>query len=333
MESGGAAHFTFSDDGSLAYVPGGMLVPDRKLVWVNRQGEVEPLPAEAQEYMHPSLSPDGKQVAVTIREGSNYDVWVSEVERGSLGRLTSHPGEDFGPIWTPNGKRVTFASELAGQGPMIWWRPADGSGPQELLLEREVEQRGQLPSSWSPDGQTLAFHDVLDPVSGHDIWMLPLEGEQEPWSFLKTEFEESGAMFSPDGRLLAYMSNETGRDEVWVQPFSVTGPRGKKQVSVGGGAEPLWGPDSRDLFYRNGDKMMAVAIETEPELSVGTPRLLFEGRFLPVLSGDEPGSSYDISPGGQRFLMIQREQDLVPTEIIVVLNWFEELKRLVPTDN
>ncbi len=216
---------------------------------------------------------------------------------------------------------------------MLWWRPADGSGPQELLLEREERQRGQFPSSWSPDGQTLAFTDLLDPEKGHDIWMLPLEGEQEPWAFLNTEFEETGAMFSPDGRWLAYTSNETGRDEVYLQPFSVTGPRGTKQVSVGGGAEPLWAPDSRDLFYRNGDKMMAVAIETEPELSVGTPRLLFEGRFLPVLSGDEPGSSYDISPDGQRFLMIQREQDLVPTEIIVILNWFEELKRLVPTDN
>jgi serine/threonine-protein kinase len=331
MEPGGAAHFTFSDDGSLAYVPGAMLVPDRKLVWVNRQGEVDPLPAEAREYMHPSLSPDGKQLAVTIREGSNYDVWVSEVERGSLGRLTSHPGEDFAPIWTPDGKQVTFASEMTGTGPILWWRPADASGPQELLLERE-EGRGQYPSSWSPDGQTLAFTDLLDPVKGQDIWMLPLEGKQEPWAFLDTEFEESGAMFSPDGRLLAYTSNETGRDEVYLQPFSVTGPRGTKQVSVGGGAEPLWAPDSRELFYRDGDKMMAVAIETEPELSVGTPRLLFEGRFLPVLSGDEPGSSYDISPDGERFLMIQREQDLVPTEIIVILNWFEELKRLVPTN-
>jgi len=139
-------------------------------------------------------------------------------------------------------------------------------------------------------------------------------------------------MFSPDGRLLAYMSNETGRDEIYVVPFSVTGPRGKKQVSVGGGAEPLWAPKGNELFYRNGDQMMAVVIETEPELSVGTPRLLFEGRFLPVLSGDDPGGSYAISPDGERFLMIKREQDLVPTEIIVILNWFEELKRLVPTE-
>ena len=332
MEPGGAAHFTFSDDGSLAYVPGGMLVSDRKLVWVNRQGEVDPLPAEPREYTSPSLSPDGRQVAVIIREGSNYDVWISEVARGTLTPLTSHPQEDIAPIWTPDGKKVTFASEMSGPGPTLSWRPADASGPQELLLEREEGQVG-FPTSWSPDGQTLAFMRVGDPGTGPDIWMLPLEGEGKPWAFLDTEFDESLAMFSPDGRLLAYMSNETGRDEIYLRPFSVTGPGWKRQVSIGGGAEPLWAPDSRDLFYRNGDKMMAVAIENEPELSVGTPRLLFEGRFLPVLSGDDPGGSYDISPDGERFLMIKREQDLVPTELIVILNWFEELKRLVPTDN
>jgi Tol biopolymer transport system component len=326
MEPGGAAHFTFSDDGSLAYVPGGMLVSDRKLVWVNRQGEVDPLPAEPRVYTSPSLSPDGQLVAVVIREGSNYDVWISEVARGTLTPLTSHPGEDIAPIWTPDGKKVTFASEMSGPVPTLWWRSADASVPQELLLERGA---GQIPTSWSPDGQTLAFTRL----GGPDIWMLPLAGEEKPWAFLDTEFDESLAMFSPDGRLLAYMSNETGRDDVFVQSFGGSGPRGKRQVSVGGGAEPVWAPDGRDLFYRDGDKMMAVAIETEPELSVGTPRLLFEGRFLPVLSGDDPGGSYDISLDGQRFLMIKREQDLVPTELIVVLNWFEELKRLVPTDN
>jgi Tol biopolymer transport system component len=273
-------------------------------------------------------------VAVSIREGSNYDVWVSEVARGTLTRLTSQLGEDHAPIWTPDGKQVTFAADVKGEGPAgppaLWWRPADGSGPQEPLLENE-ELKVTMPTSWSPDGQTLAFTDRVTSESGHDIGMLPLEGEHEPWAFLDTEFEETGAMFSPDGRWLAYTSNETGRDEVYVQPFSVTGPRGKRQVSVDGGTESVWAPDSRDLFYRNGDKMMAVAIETEPELSIGTPRLLFEGRFL---QGPQwARRNYDISPDGQRFLMVKRDQDVIPTELIVILNWFEELKRLVPTDN
>ncbi len=331
MEPGGAAHFTFSDDGSLAYVSGEMLVPDRKLVWVNRQGEINPLAAEAREYMNPSLSPDGQQVAVTIREGSNYDIWISEVARGTLTRLTSNPGEDHAPIWTPDGKQVTFGSDGAGEGPpsppALWWRPADGSGPQEPLGESEEPRMG-MPTSWSPDGQTLAFR--FSPTDSNDIWMLQREGEQEPWTFLGTEFDEAGAMFSPDGSWLAYMSDESGRNEVYVQPYP--GPGGKYQISIDGGAEPVWSPKGNDLFYRNGDKMMAVAIETEPdsELSVGTPRLLFEGRFL----GTGPvhlRRNYDVSLDGQRFLMIKREQDLVPTELIVVLNWFEELKRLVPT--
>ncbi len=334
-EPGGAAHFTFSGDGSLAYVPGGMLVTDRKLVWVNRQGEIEPLTAEPREYMSPSLSPDGRQVAVITREGSNYDVWISEVVRGSLTRLTSQPGEDHAPIWTPDGKQVTFMSDMGGDGvPTLWWRPADRSGPQEQLWEpsdNQVRDQARAPSSWSPDGQTLAFLVVTGAETGStEIGMLPREGEQEPWAFLDTEFDESGAMFSPNGRWLAYMSNETGRDEVYVQPFSVNGPRGTKQISVGGGTEPVWAPDSRELFYRDGDKMMAVTIGNELELSVETPRLLFEGRFLP--GPPWAPRNYDISPDGQRFLMIQREQDLVPTEIIVILNWFEELKRLVPTN-
>jgi serine/threonine-protein kinase len=329
MEPGGAAHFTFSDDGSLAYIPGGVLVPERKLVWVNRQGEVEPLPAESREYMSPSLSFSGRQVAVTIREGSNYDIWISDVARGSLTRLTSHPGEDVASIWTPDGKQVTFASDVMGEGggPALWWKPADGSGPQESLAEGE--QVHGMPTSWSPDGQTLAFR-LYTAGRSNDIWMLPRENEQEPWTFLDTEFDENGAMFSPDGRWLAYMSNETGRDEIYVQPVGTSGSGGKLLVSVGGGAEPLWARNGRELFYRNGNKMMAVAIETEPELSVGTPKLLFEGRFL----GTGPvhlRRQYDVSPDGQRFLMIKREQDLVPTELIVVLNWFEELKRLVPT--
>ena len=327
MEPGGVAHFAFSDDGSLAYVQGGMLVPDRKLVWVNRQGEVDPLPAEGREYIHPSLSPNGQQVAVTIREGSNYDIWISEVARGTVTRLTSQPGEDLAPIWTHDGKQVTFLSDMGGEHHTLWWRTADGSGPQELLLEGG---QARIPTSWSPDGQTLAFTELFRLGTESGIWMLPREGEEKPWAFLDTEFEESGAMFSPDGRWLAYESNETGRDEVYVQPFSVTGSRGKQQVSVDGGTEPVWAHNSRELFYRNGDEMMTVAIVTEPELSVGTPRLLFEGRFL----GTGPvhlRRNYDVSLDGQRFLMIKREQDLVPTEIIVILNWFEELKRLVPT--
>jgi Tol biopolymer transport system component len=327
MEPGGAAHLTVSDKGMLIYVPGGTLVPNRKLVWVNRQGEFEPLPVPAREYKEPSVSPDGQRVAVTIREGSNYDIWISEVARGTLTRLTSHPGEDGDPIWTPDGKRVTFSSEMTGNSPTLWWRPADGSGPAEELLKRDV-RKVRWPRSWVTDSQILAFTEWDRENGDISIWLLDVEDKGEPRPFLRTEFDEFLPMLSPDSRWISYISDESGQDEVYVQAFP--GGGGRWQISVGGGRNPVWAPNGQEIFYRNGDKMMAVAIDTESEFSAGAPQVLFEGRFLGTGWVSE-GRNYDISPDGQRFLMIKREQDVMPTELIVVLNWFEELKRLVPT--
>ncbi|MEE8160632.1 MAG: hypothetical protein V3T61_03240, partial [Acidobacteriota bacterium] len=175
MEPGGAAHFTLSDEGTLVYVAGEVLTSNRKLVWVSRKGEVTPLPAPPRAYMQPSLSPDAQLLAVDIREGSNYEVWISEVSRGTLTRLTFHPEEDINPIWTPDGKQVTFSSEMAGEYPTLWWRAADGSGAAEQLLARE-EGLARFPTSWSPDGQTLAFTEK-GADTGSDVWLLPDEGK------------------------------------------------------------------------------------------------------------------------------------------------------------
>ncbi|MDA2930045.1 protein kinase [Acidobacteria bacterium AH-259-O06] len=328
MEPGGAAHFTLSRDGSLVYVPGGLLVPDRKLVWVDRLGNVEPLLAEPKGYMTPSVSPDGQHVAVTIREGSNYDIWVVEVRRGTLNPLTSHPGEDFDPIWTPDGKRVTFASEMAeGQkGPALWWRPADADGPAEPVQVRSSDLLWKFPTSWSPDGQTVIFN-AIDTEIKNGIWTQSIETEAEAREFHVTEFDESSAMFSPNGRWLAFVSNQSGRHEVYVKAFGGSG--GMKRASVEGGTEPVWVADGSEIYYRNGEKMMATAVETGAELKIGDPEMLFEGRFLPTGRPDAR-RNYDIAPDG-RFLMIKREQDVTPTEFSILLNWFEELKRLVPT--
>ncbi len=164
-----------------------------------------------------------------------------------------------------------------------------------------------------------------------DISILPLEDERDPWAFLSTPFDEIQAMFSPDGQWIAYVSNETGRYEVYVRPFP--GPGGKWQISTVGGNEPRWEPNGRELFYRDGDKMMAVEISMEPEFTASAPHLLFEGPY--TRSGTRPGAPrYDITPDGQRFLMIKpSEQESSPVQLNIVLNWFEELKRLVPTEN
>jgi hypothetical protein len=188
--------------------------------------------------------------------------------------------------------------------------------------------------SWSPDGHLLAFHEV-NPATQRDIWVLRM-GDSSTSSgqvrkaqpFLRTPFDELVPKFSPDGRWLAYISNESGRYEVYVQPYP--GPGGKWQISTEGGSEPVWNPNGRELFYRSGGKMMAVDIATQPGFAAGKPRMLFEGRYEPA---PFPAANYDVSSDGQRFLMLKPTEpaEAAPTQINVVLNWFEELKQKVPS--
>ena len=193
----GDAKFSVSESGSLVYVPKGAFRSESTLVWVDRQGAVEPLAAPPRPYDDPRLSPDGQRVAFET-EVPTYDIWIYHIPRETLTRLTFE-GANLDPLWTPDGKRVTFASPRAGGALNLFWKPADGSGPAEQLMESE---HGQRPLSWSPDGQVLAFTE-LHPTTGMDIWVLPLHGERRPRPFLQTQFQESAAVFSPDGHWLA----------------------------------------------------------------------------------------------------------------------------------
>ena len=216
---------------------------------------------------------------------------------------------------------MTYAADRSGQPRGVYWKPADGSGTEERLFASESHPHV---NSWSPDGRVLVFTD-FHAVTRGDIWVFSLEGKRESRPFLKTPFNERAARFSPDGRWLVYVSNESGRDEVYVQPFP--GPGGKWQISTTGGTEPVWSRDGREIFYRNGEKMMAVSVVFGESFSAENPRLLFEGRFVPTRRGD---AGYDVSPDGQHFLMVKRVQESIPTQLNVILNWFEELKRRVP---
>jgi len=240
-----------------------------------------------------------------------------------LTRFTFEGTVNHNPTWSPDGKRIAFNSDK-DVTTNIYSRLADGSGGLERLTN---SPNANIPMSWSPDGQLLAFLET-NPATGADIWILRL-GDRKLQPFLQTPFNESVPRFSPDGRWLAYISDESGRYEVYVQPFP--GPGGKWQISTEGGTEPVWNPNGRELFYRNGDKMMAVDIATQSGFVAGKPRMLFEGRYqrTPATSPD-----YDVSADGQRFLMLKSdEQDAsAPTQINVVLNWFEELKQRVPTE-
>jgi len=317
----GAAQYSFSATGSLVYVPGSIRGAQSRLVWVSRNGAEQPWPAPARAYSHPQLSPDGRRVAVAIEEQESQ-VWVYDLTRETLTRLTFDGNRNYSSAWTPDGQRIAFQSNKEGAS-NIFWQLADGSGGLERLTRSEYTHN---PISWSPDGQLLAFSEV-NPDTGFDIWVLRLR-DRKAQPFLRTPSNESAPRFSPDGHWLAYVSNESGRNEIYVQPYP--GPGGKWQISTEGGVEPLWNSNGRELFYRTGDKMMAVGIDTRPSFSAGKPRLLFEGKYQPP---PFTSPNYDVTSDGQRFLMLKPSEagEAAPTQINVVLNWFEELKRRVPT--
>ncbi len=316
----GVAQYSFSTTGSLVYVPGGVQPVQRRLVWVNRNGTEQSVAAPAHAYRAPRLSPEGSRVAVGIEE-QETQLWLYDLAREVLTRVAFGGNVNLNAVWTPDGKRIAFASDKEGTT-SIYWQPADGSGGLERLTTSEY---ARVPMSWSANGQLLAFVEI-NPTTGYDIWVLQLT-DRKAQPFLQTPSNESAPRFSRDGHWLAYVSDESGRYEVYIQPYP--GPGGKWQISTEGGTEPAWNPNGRELFYRGGDKMMAVEIATQPSFSAGKPKMLFERPYVPT-----PGTFpfYDVSPDGQRFLMLKPSEQgaASPTQINVVLNWFEELKRNVP---
>jgi Tol biopolymer transport system component len=316
--SSGAAQYSISTTGSLVYVPGGVKGAERKLVWVDRNGAEQPLAAPGHAYESPRFSPDGQRIAV-VTDGQ---IWLYDLSRETFTRFTFEGNANSRPVWTPDGKRIAFFSTK--DGPLnLFWQLADGSGGLEKLA---ISDFIHVPDSFSPDGQLLAFHEA-NPTTGEDILVLRLS-DRKVQPFLRTPFNEADPRFSPDGRWIAYMSDESGRSEIYAQPYP--GPGGKWQISTDGGTEPVWNRNERELFYRSGNKMMAVEITTQPNFALGNPRVLFEG---PYVLATVPISNYDVSPDGRRFLMVKPTEQVqaAPTQINVVLNWFEELKRRVPT--
>jgi len=271
------------------------------------------------------------RVAVSFSGPENQqDVWISELARGTLSRVTTDPATDNDPVWTPDGQRVVFPSQREQGGVFgFYLKAADGTGPVELLLMSETSAFFR-PYGWSPDGKALVF-DYGTPDARGNIGVLSMEGDR-PWEpLVQTNANEVSPAVSPDGAWLAYASDQTGQVEVYMERFPDLGDR--RQISTDGGAEPLWSPDGRELFYRRGDTMMVVAIGGDPTSLVGSPEVLFEGPYWTQRTGSR---RYDIAPDGQRFLMIKEvgesDDTAAPPSIIVVQNWFEELKRLVPTE-
>jgi serine/threonine-protein kinase len=319
----GAGQFNVSDSGALIYAAGGVLPPmQNSLAWVDQRGIEQAVTSSQMPFFAPRLSPDGQRI-VYVTIGREEQVWVYDLNTGTNSRLTSE-GRAADPIWTPDGKRIVFLwrKSTAAQ---LYSQPYDGSSPMERLTTSEYEQR---PGSWSSNGQTLALVES-HPGTGADIVLLEARsGLVRP--FLNSRFQETYPDFSPDGRWIAYTSNESKRDEVYVQPFP--GPGMKHQVSSQGGSQPLWARDGKQLFYRSkgGDQVWVVEVRTDGGFSPSKPRLLFD---RPGYSEGSPIRGYDLSRDGQRFLMVKREQrkPTPVTEMILVQNWFEELKQKLPT--
>jgi serine/threonine-protein kinase len=290
--------------GSLAYVPGPVSETRRELVWVDRSGRAQPASAELRPYTDAAISPDGSRFAVVIG-GANSDIWIYDTRRGSLSRLTFAPSLDAAPVWTPDGRHVVFSG--IRNGPMEIRRvPFDGSGTEESLLTAgALNLQGR---SFHPTGGWLACDQR------GDIFVMPLQGDRTLQPFIATPFTEMFPVFSPDGRWIAYQSDESGRAEIYVQSFP--GPKGKWQVSTEGGLRPKWSPDGRELFFRSGNRMMAAAIAPGTAFAAGPPRVLFTGQFAPP---------YDVAADG-RFLMGRDEQPAAPPHVSLVLNWFEEVR-------
>jgi hypothetical protein len=300
-----------SSAGSLAYVASGNAT--RRLVWVSRQGVEQPISDVSRPYQNPRLAPDAQRIVVEVAGG---DLWIQDVKRATFTRLTS--GETVGntfAVWAPDARRMVFRT-LTG---IRWIDPDGGDGSQAIPGTSEAD----LPSSISPDGHTLAFIRQTS-ESGGDIYALSLEGNPQPRPVVKTPGYDGGGEFSPDGRWMAYVSNESGQFEVYLRPYP--GPDRKKQVSTQGGAHPKWNRNGKELFYRVGNKMMVVDVSTSPDLTLSQPRVLFEQQYA---FGGQTIPNYDVSPDGQRFVMVK--DDSASGRLNIVLNWMEELKARVPT--
>jgi serine/threonine-protein kinase len=314
----GPAVFGIARDGMLVYLPG--TVGERAgvaLVWVDRKGQEEPLAAKPRHYIAVRVSPDGRRLAMEVEEASNGDVWVHDLVRNTQTRLTFAPEAEGQPLWSADARRVLFASPTG-----LFVKSADGTGDPERVAS---DLSSPVPHAWSRDGKSLVFS------MGGDLYLLALAGDAKPQPLVQTQFTESHAELSPDGRWIAYSSNESGSFEVYVQPFPDIS-RGRWQISTDGGFSPAWSADGRELFYiRVGPFLgiMAVPIDGREGFTAGLPKQLFAGPY----NFDAQGRSWDVAPDG-RFLMLKPEtvQQGSNRTLVVVENWLEELKRLVPVN-
>jgi serine/threonine-protein kinase len=324
----GAAQFAASPVGTLTYVPGQR--PLDVISWLDRSGRTSPLRVGPGIWSFPTFSPDGQRLAMQISDGTRWDIWQYEWTRDTSTRLTLDPTNATSPVWTPNGRRLTFASSRAGNAPNLFWQRVDGIGEAERLTDGSYPQR---PTSWHPTGKFLVFTERR-PDTNLDIMILPMIGNESsgwkpgsPYVFLNSSYDEDDPVFSPSGRWIAYDSTETGRTEVFVRPFP--GPGGKVQISSGGGHVPQWSPAKRELFYRDDDGRLMVTGYTESSalFQAEKPQLWSMRSFPANLIRPMQRGPFAVHPDGERLALF------VPPDVrpgggnaVLVLGFFEQLR-------
>jgi serine/threonine-protein kinase len=327
--------FDVSDNGTFVYLAettGG--VAERTLTWVDRQGKEEPLPAQPRAYLYPRISPDGTRVALDVRDQEN-DIWVWDLQRGNITRVTKDSGVDRMPVWAADGQFLFFSSTREGS-PVIFRQRADGTGEAERLTQSSVAQH---PVSLSADGTELLFQHGPG-IQNNDLMALRVDspgkaGGPNVRPVVKTADGEANGAFSPDGRWLAYQSNESGNWDIYVRPMRDLERGTRVTVSTGGGTQPRWARDGRELFYLSPqNEMMSVPVGSGDSWSAGKPVKLFDAAGYYTGGTGNPYFNYDVAKDG-RFLMIKPKGDpagegAATTNLIVIQHWFEELKRLLP---
>jgi Tol biopolymer transport system component len=290
---------------------------DRQSAWFDRSGKlIEAVSSlDSSSDLDPALSPDGRRLAIGRTVNGNKDIWLLELGRGILSRFTFDPATEGRPVWSPDGNEIVFFSNRKGAID-LYEKAASGTGNEELLLESSTTK---VPLDWSADGRFLLYRND-DPQTGSDLWVLPLTGDRKPFPVVQTEFQDRDGQFSPDGKWIAYQSNESGRFEIYVQPFP--GPGAKTQISSNGGIQVRWRQDGKELFYVSlADRLMAIPIKFSAggkKFDADLPVPLFATHIGGA--GQQSRQQYIVSPDGQRFLMNTITND-APPPITLILNW------------
>ena len=334
----GSSQIAISQAGTAVYLPGASETNEIPVSWLDRTGKTTVLRSAPANWSNPGFSPDGERLAMDVSDGSQVDVWTYDIARDTMTRFTFDAADDVRPVWSPDGRRIAFASRRGTKAPFsLYWQRADGTGDIQQLVQGTNDL---FPGSFHPSGKFLAYFE-LDAKTAGNLMILPIEGDEAtgfkpgtPVEFLKTDLMESTPVFSPDGRWIAYISAESGRPEIYVRPFP--GPGGKWQISNGPADDPLWSRTRNELFYTAGSpdlRMMVAPYRTEGDsFRAEKPRLLSDTRI--TARPRSPSRDVDVHPDGQRFAVAPRTQNLTVTKqdkVVFVFNFFEQLKRLTGT--